>query len=66
MSQDQPVRTPAADLSFANLSYVSAFLTRVSGLPADDVPLVLLLGGLASLAGLTCTSMLLSRHLQVA
>jgi predicted MFS family arabinose efflux permease len=43
-------------------TYVSAFLTEVSGLPAADVPLVLLLSGGASLAGLGCTGLLMSRH----
>jgi MFS transporter, DHA1 family, inner membrane transport protein len=52
--------------TFTAYTYVSAFLTRVSGLPAGDVPPVLLLAGLASLAGLTCTCLLLSRHPRVA
>jgi len=48
--------------TFTAYTYVSAFLTRVSGLPAGDVPAVLLLCGLASLAGLGCSGLLLSRH----
>jgi MFS transporter, DHA1 family, inner membrane transport protein len=48
--------------TFTAYTYVSAFLTRVSGLPAADVPAVLLLCGLASLAGLGCSGLLLSRH----
>ncbi len=48
--------------AFTAYTYVSAFLTMVSGLAARDVALVLLLGGLASLAGVACASMLLSRH----
>jgi len=47
---------------FTAYTYVSAFLVKVSGLPARDVPAVLLLGGLASLAGLGCSGLLLSRH----
>lgn len=43
-------------------TYVSAFLTEVSGLPAGDVPPVLLLGGLASLAGVGCSGLISSRH----
>lgn len=46
---------------FTAYTYVSAFLTKVSGLPEGDVPLVLLLGG-ASLGGLGCSGLLLSRH----
>ena len=48
--------------TYTAYTYVSAFLTKVSGLPARDVPLVLLLGGLASLAGLGCSGRLLERH----
>jgi MFS transporter, DHA1 family, inner membrane transport protein len=48
--------------TFTAYTYVSPFLTKVSGLPAGDVPLVLLFGGLASLAGLGCSGVLLSRH----
>jgi MFS transporter, DHA1 family, inner membrane transport protein len=48
--------------TFTAYTYVSAFLTRVSGLPAGDVPPVLLLGGVASLAALGCSGVLLSRH----
>jgi len=48
--------------TFTAYTYVSAFLTRVSGVHAGDVPAVLLLGGLASLAGLGCSGSLLSRH----
>jgi len=46
---------------FTAYTYVSAFLTRVSGLSAGDVPAVLFVAGLASLAGLGCTGQLLSR-----
>jgi predicted MFS family arabinose efflux permease len=48
--------------TFTAYTYISAFLTRVSGLPAGDVPLVLLLGGLGSLAGLGFCGLLLDRH----
>lgn len=48
--------------TYTAFTYVSVFLTKVSGLPAGDVPAVLLLGGLASLAGLGCTGLLMSRH----
>jgi predicted MFS family arabinose efflux permease len=48
--------------TYTSYTYVSAFLTKVSGLPAADVPLVLLLGGLASLAGIGCSGFLMSRH----
>jgi DHA1 family inner membrane transport protein len=48
--------------TFTAYTYVSAFLTKVSGLPEGDVPLVLLLGGVASLAGLGCSGLLISRH----
>lgn len=47
---------------FTAYTYVSAFLTKVSGLPEADVPLVLLLAGIASVAGLVCSGLLLSRH----
>jgi DHA1 family inner membrane transport protein len=43
-------------------TYVSAFLTKVGGLPAGDVPPVLLLAGLASLAGVGCSGLISSRH----
>ena len=48
--------------TFTAYTYVSAFLTKVSGLPASDVPEVLLLGGLGSLLGAACTALLLSRR----
>jgi len=48
--------------TFTAYTYVSAFLTKVSGLPAGDVPAVLLLGGLGSLLGVACTALLLSRR----
>jgi MFS transporter, DHA1 family, inner membrane transport protein len=48
--------------TYTAFTYVSAFLTKVSGLPAGDVPPVLLLGGVASLAGVGCCGLLLSRH----
>jgi len=48
--------------TFTAYTYVSAFLTKVSGLPAGDVPPVLLLGGVASLAAVGCSGLLLSRH----
>jgi predicted MFS family arabinose efflux permease len=48
--------------TFTAYTYVSAFLTKVSGLPAGDVPVVLLLGGLGSLLGAACTALLLSRR----
>ncbi len=52
----------AATGTFTAYTYVSAFLTKVSGLPASDVPAVLLLGGLGSLLGVACTALLLSRR----
>jgi DHA1 family inner membrane transport protein len=48
--------------TYTGFTYVSAFLTKVSGLPAGDVPVVLLLGGVASLAGVGCSGLLLSRN----
>ncbi len=48
--------------TFCAYTYVSAFLTKVSGLPAGDVPPVLFLGGLASLTGVGCSGLILSRH----
>jgi predicted MFS family arabinose efflux permease len=48
--------------TYTAYTYVSVFLTKVSGLPAGDVPAVLLLGGLASLAGLGSSGLLTSRH----
>jgi MFS transporter, DHA1 family, inner membrane transport protein len=48
--------------TFTAYTYISAFLTNVSGLPAGDVPAVLALAGLASLAALGCLGRLLSRH----
>ena len=51
--------------TFTAYTYVSAFLTKVSGLTAHDVPAVLLLAGLGSLVGLACTSMVLSRRPRV-
>jgi DHA1 family inner membrane transport protein len=52
--------------TFCAYTYVSAFLTKVSGLPAGDVPPVLFLGGLASLTGVGCSGLILSRHPRVA
>jgi DHA1 family inner membrane transport protein len=48
--------------TFCAYTYLSAFLTRVGGLPAEDVPPVLFLGGLASLAGVGYSGVILSRH----
>jgi MFS transporter, DHA1 family, inner membrane transport protein len=48
--------------TYTAYTYISAFLTKVSGLSAGDVPPVLLLGGVGSLAGLGCSSWLSSRH----
>ena len=48
--------------TYTAYTYVSAFLVTVSGLPAADVPAVLLLAGGASLAGLGCCGLLISRH----
>jgi predicted MFS family arabinose efflux permease len=48
--------------TFTANTYVSAFLTRVSGLPAGDVPAVLLLCGIASLGGIGCSGLLQGRH----
>lgn len=47
---------------FTAYTYISAFLTRVGGLPAGDVPLALLLGGLGSLAGTACSGPLPHRY----
>lgn len=44
--------------TFCAYTYVSAFLTKVSGLPAGDVPPVLFLGGLASLTGVGCSGLI--------
>lgn len=52
--------------AYTAYTYVSAFLTKVSGLPTGDVPPVLLFGGLASLAGLGCSGWLTSRHSRAA
>lgn len=48
--------------AFTAYTYVSAFLTKVSGLAAGDVPPVLLLGGVATLAGVGCSGLLVSRY----
>lgn len=48
--------------TYTAYTYISAFLTKVSGLSGGDVPPVLLLGGVGSLAGLGCSSWLSSRH----
>lgn len=52
--------------AFTYYTYVSAFLTKVSGLPAAAIPPVLFLGGVASLTGVGCAGLLLSRHPRVA
>ena len=52
--------------TYTAYTYVSAFLTKVSGLPAADVPRVLLIGGLASLAGIGSSGWLISRHSRAA
>jgi predicted MFS family arabinose efflux permease len=59
------VTTLAIAGTFTAYTYVSAFLTRVSGLPAGDVPLVLLLCGVASLGGLGCSGLLQRSHPRV-
>lgn len=46
---------------FALYTYISTFLTQVSGLPAHDVAPVLLIGGLASAVGVIATGMLFER-----
>jgi predicted MFS family arabinose efflux permease len=48
--------------TYTAFTYISAFLAKVSGLPEGDVPAILLLGGVASLAGLGCAGLLISRH----
>jgi DHA1 family inner membrane transport protein len=48
--------------SFTAYTYVTAFLTRVSGLPLRAVAPVLLLTGLADAAGVVITGLLLDRH----
>ena len=47
---------------FTTYTYVSAFLTKVGALAEAQVPLVLLIAGVASLAGLGLPGLLLSRH----
>ena len=48
--------------SFTAYTYVTAFLTRVSGLPLRAVAPVLLLTGLADAAGIVVTGLLIDRH----
>ena len=47
---------------FTAYTYVTAFLTRVSGLPLRAVAPVLLLTGVADAAGIVVTGLLLDRH----
>ena len=51
--------------TFAAYTYISPFLTRVSGIPEGDVPAVLLLGGLGSLLGVLGTALVVSRRPQI-
>jgi MFS transporter, DHA1 family, inner membrane transport protein len=46
---------------FSFYTYISPFLTKVSGLPAHDVAPVLLVGGLTSTVGVGATGMLFDR-----
>ena len=48
--------------TYTAYTYVSAFLTRVSSLPLQDVPRVLFLSGLASSLGVVCISFLVGRR----
>lgn len=48
--------------TFTAYTYISAFLTKVSGVPESDVPAVLLLSGLGSLVGVVGTAILLNRR----
>jgi len=48
--------------SFTAYTYVTAFLTRVSGLPLRAVAPVLLLTGLADAAGILAVGLLIDRH----
>jgi DHA1 family inner membrane transport protein len=48
--------------SFTAFTYVTAFLTRVSGLPLRAVAPVLLLTGIADAAGILVTGLLIDRH----
>jgi DHA1 family inner membrane transport protein len=48
--------------SFTAYTYVTAFLTRVSGLPLHAVAPVLLLTGIADAGGIVGTGLLLDRH----
>ncbi len=52
----------AVSATFTAYTYVSAFLTKVSGFPEGDVPLVLFLSGFFSLLGVVVTAFLLSRR----
>ena len=52
--------------SFTAYTYVTAFLTRVSGLPLRAVAPVLLITGLADAAGVVITGLLLDRHAVIA
>jgi len=51
---------------FAVFTYVSPFLTRISGLPGHDVAPVLLLTGVSSTVGLAAVTALYGRHPRVA
>jgi len=48
--------------TFTAYTYISAYLTKVSGFHQRDVPAVLLLSGLGSLLGVVCTGMILSHR----
>ena len=48
--------------TFTAYTFVSPFLTKVSGLSAGELPAVLLLGGIASLGGAACSGLVLTRH----
>ena len=52
----------AVSATFTAYTYVSAFLTKVSGVPKGDVPAVLLLGGLGSLLGVVVTTFVTARR----
>jgi MFS transporter, DHA1 family, inner membrane transport protein len=52
--------------TLAAYTFVSPFLVQVSGLTTGDVAPVLLLGGVASLAAVVCTGLVVNRNLQLA
>ncbi|MGA3354239.1 MAG: MFS transporter [Acidimicrobiales bacterium] len=55
----------AVSATFTAYTYITAFLTRVSGIPEGDVPAVLLLSGLGALLGVVGTALVVSRRPRV-